>query len=77
MDVITYKSAISACEESRVFLFVKSGRSGASASLPPTSAVKGNHGDAVKEGGEVSERNSGDVSEPCLDSNDVNFLVMI
>lgn len=66
MDVITYKSAISACEESRVFLFVKSGRSGASVSLPPTSAVKGNHGDAVKEGGEVSERN-----------NDVNFLDMI
>ena len=66
MDVITYKSAISACEESSVSLFVKSGRSGASVSLPPTSAVKGNHGDAVKEGGEVSERN-----------NDVNFLDMI
>ena len=47
VDVITYKSAISACDESSVSLLVKSGRSGDSAAQPLTSAVKGSHGGAV------------------------------
>jgi len=80
VDVITYKPAISACDESGVSLLVNSGRSGDSAALPLTSAGKGVHGHEVNEGKPIlqsNEQSSGDVSEPCLVPDNVNFLDVI